>query len=59
VLGTLEEILLGPGRIDDGSVNLMGALRSSMALCGYASIREFHKAEIVVAASADGWSGRA
>jgi len=30
VLGTLEEILLGPGRIEDGSVNLMGALRSSM-----------------------------
>jgi IMP dehydrogenase len=58
VLGTLEEILVGPGRKDDGSVNLMGALRTSMALCGYATIREFHKAEIVVTSSPDGGLGR-
>jgi IMP dehydrogenase len=59
VLGSLEEILLGPGHLDDGSVNLMGALRASMALCGYASIREFHKAEVVITASSDGGPGRA
>jgi len=46
--GTLEEILLGPGREGDGELNLFGALRASMAMCGYASIREFHKADVVV-----------
>ena len=46
--GTLEEILLGPGREGDGELNLFGALRASMAMCGYASVREFHKADVVV-----------
>ncbi|MGH9303663.1 MAG: GuaB3 family IMP dehydrogenase-related protein [Acidimicrobiales bacterium] len=46
--GSLEEILLGPGREGDGRLNLFGALRASMATSGYATIREFHKAEVVV-----------
>lgn len=46
--GTLEEILLGPARTSDGRANLFGALRSAMAMCGYATLREFHKADIVV-----------
>jgi IMP dehydrogenase len=47
-LGTLEEILAGPGREAAGELNLFGALRASMAMCGYASVREFHKADVVI-----------
>ncbi len=48
-VGTLEEILLGPAAVNDGTMNLFGALQFSMATCGYASIKEFQKAEIVIA----------
>jgi IMP dehydrogenase len=47
--GTLEEIVLGPAQENDGTFNLMGALRTSMATCGYADIPEFHRAEVMVA----------
>jgi IMP dehydrogenase len=47
--GTLREILLGPAHENDGRMNLFGALRTSMATCGYETIREFHKAEVMVA----------
>jgi IMP dehydrogenase len=47
--GTLREILLGPAKVNDGTMNLFGALQFSMATCGYASIKEFQKAEIVIA----------
>jgi IMP dehydrogenase len=49
VRGTLEEILLGPAHENDGRMNLFGALRSSMATCGYVDIKEFQKAEVMVA----------
>ncbi len=49
--GTLKEILLGPAHENDGKMNLFGALRTSMATCGYATIKEFHKAEVMVAPS--------
>ena len=39
--GTLEEILTGPAHENDGTFNLMGALRTSMATCGYKDIAEF------------------
>jgi len=45
----LKEILSGPAAVNDGTLNLFGALRFSMATSGYGTIREFHKAEIVVA----------
>jgi IMP dehydrogenase len=48
-LGTLEEILAGPARENDGRLNLFGALRTSLATCGYANIKEFQKAEVMVA----------
>jgi IMP dehydrogenase len=48
-IGTLKEILLGPAPVNDGSMNLFGALRTSMATCGYASVREFQRAEVMVA----------
>ncbi len=47
--GTMEEILIGPARENDGTFNLMGALRTSMATCGYEDIAEFNRAELVVA----------
>ena len=49
--GTLEEILIGPARENDGTLNLMGALRMSMATTGYQNIREFQKAEVMYAPS--------
>src|SRR5215210_7000481 len=47
--GTIEQILVGPARENDGTFNLMGALRTSMATTGYADIAEFHRAEVMVA----------
>src|SRR5919109_283175 len=47
--GTLEEILLGPAQENDGTFNLMGALRTSMATCGYEDIRDLQRAEVMVA----------
>ena len=47
--GTLEEILLGPASQNDGRMNLFGALKNSMATCGYQTLKEFQKAEIMVA----------
>jgi IMP dehydrogenase len=46
---SLDEILLGPARENDGMFNLMGALRTSMATCGYRDIAEFNRAELMVA----------
>jgi IMP dehydrogenase len=48
-IGSLQEILTGPAHENDGTLNLFGALRTSMATTGYANVREFQKAEIVVA----------
>jgi IMP dehydrogenase len=50
-LGTAKEILLGPTSLNDGTMNLLGALKTSMATCGYASVKEFQKAELVIAPS--------
>jgi IMP dehydrogenase len=46
---TLKEILLGPAAVNDGTLNLFGALSFSMSTSGYGSLKEFHKAELVVA----------
>jgi IMP dehydrogenase len=47
--GTIREILVGPAHENDGRLNLFGALRTSMATCGYESVKEFQKAEVMVA----------
>lgn len=47
--GTLEQILMGPAHENDGTFNLIGSLRTSMATCGYEDIPAFHKAEVMVA----------
>ncbi|HVF14329.1 MAG TPA: GuaB3 family IMP dehydrogenase-related protein [Acidimicrobiales bacterium] len=49
VRGTLEEILIGPAHENDGKLNLFGGLRASMATCGYETVKEFQKAEVMVA----------
>ncbi|MGC2174897.1 MAG: GuaB3 family IMP dehydrogenase-related protein [Acidimicrobiales bacterium] len=51
VRGSLKEILLGPAHENDGRLNLFGALRTSMATCGYETLKEFQKAEIMLAPS--------
>ena len=43
------EILVGPAHENDGSYNLFGALRTSMATTGYETVKEFQKAEVMVA----------
>jgi IMP dehydrogenase len=50
-IGTLREILVGPASENDGRLNLFGGLRTSLATCGYANIKEFQKAEVMVAPS--------
>lgn len=50
--GTLAEVLFGPAVGPDGRTNLMGALRRSMAVSGYATVKEFQKAELVVTSAA-------
>lgn len=46
--GTLQEILFGPGRQADGTLNLVGALRRAMATTGYSDLKEFQRVEVVV-----------
>ncbi|RFA13440.1 inosine 5-monophosphate dehydrogenase [Subtercola boreus] len=45
----LEQILFGPSPVADGTANLMGALRRSMATTGYSDLKEFQRIEVVVA----------
>jgi IMP dehydrogenase len=47
-VGTLEEILFGPSRVADGTMNLIGALRRSMATTGYTDLKEFQRVEVVI-----------
>ena len=50
-VGSLEKILFGPATVTDGSQNLIGALRQSMAALGARTIREMQDVEIVYAPS--------
>ena len=47
-VGTLEEILFGPSRVADGTMNIVGALRRAMATTGYTELKEFQRIEVVV-----------
>jgi len=51
VKGTLSDILLGPAHENDGTLNLCGGLRTSMATCGYENLKAFQKAEVMIAPS--------
>src|SRR5579864_545750 len=46
---SLEEILIGPAHENNGTLNIFGGLRTSMATCGYKDIAEFNRAEVIVA----------
>ncbi len=48
-IGTLAQILHGPSVLADGSMNLMGALKRTMATAGYSDLKEFQRVEVVVA----------
>jgi IMP dehydrogenase len=47
-VGSLEEIMFGPSRVADGTMNLIGALRRAMATTGYTELKEFQRIEVVV-----------
>lgn len=49
IAGPMKEILLGPARRDDGTMNLFGALRLSMASCGARTLAEMQQTEIIIA----------
>ncbi len=49
--GTLREIMVGPAHENDGTLNLFGGLRTSMATTGHETLKEFQKAEVMVAPS--------
>ncbi len=47
--GSLADVLVGPAHENDGTLNLCGGLRTSMATCGYENLKAFQKAEVMVA----------
>lgn len=49
--GTLEQILRGPAQLDDGTHNLLGALKTSMGTLGAKNIKEMQQVEVVIAPS--------
>ena len=49
--GSLKDILFGPAKVDDGSQNLMGALKTSMGSLGASNLKEMHDVEIIIAPS--------
>lgn len=49
-VGQLEDVLFGPSSVSDGTMNLCGALRRSMATCGYLDLKEFQRVEVTVEA---------
>ncbi len=46
-VGTMAEIINGPSHTADGSMNLVGAIRRSISLCGYTDVKEFQRVEII------------
>ncbi|HVN67565.1 MAG TPA: GuaB3 family IMP dehydrogenase-related protein [Candidatus Sulfotelmatobacter sp.] len=50
-IGSLKEILHGPAKFDDGSMNFIGALRTSMGTLGAANLKEMQQVEVVIAPS--------
>lgn len=49
--GSLEQILIGPAKLDDGTHNFLGALKTSMSTLGAKTISEMQKVEVVIAPS--------
>ncbi len=49
VVGPLEQILFGPAFTEDGTMNLVGAIRTCMGSVGARTIREFQLTELIIA----------
>ena len=50
MFGHLEEILIGPAKTDDGTQNLVGALKLSLSCCGAKNVKDFHsKSNLIIA----------
>ena len=49
--GTIEQILRGPAQLDDGTHNLLGALKTSMGTLGAKNIKEMQQVEVAIAPS--------
>jgi IMP dehydrogenase len=49
--GSLQEILVGPAKLDDGTHNLLGALKTSMGTLGASNLKEMQQVEVVIAPS--------
>jgi len=50
-IGSLKEIIHGPAKFDDGSMNFVGALKTSMGTLGAANLKEMQQVEVVIAPS--------
>lgn len=48
ISGTMEEVLHGPSHHTDGTSNIMGAIRRSMATCGFTDLKSFQRSEVVL-----------
>jgi len=49
--GTIRDILVGPAKLDDGTHNLLGALKTSMGTLGAKTLKEMQQVEVVIAPS--------
>lgn len=49
--GTIKEILIGPAKLDDGTHNLLGALKTSMGTLGAKNLKDMQQIEVVIAPS--------
>ncbi|WP_346844945.1 GuaB3 family IMP dehydrogenase-related protein [uncultured Rothia sp.] len=47
-VGSLEEVLYGPSHHTDGTSNIMGAIRRSMATCGFTDLKSFQRSDLVL-----------
>ena len=47
-VGTLAEVLSGPSRVPDGTMNLVGGLRQAMSTTGYSEVKEFQRIELTI-----------
>jgi IMP dehydrogenase len=49
--GTIKEILVGPAKLDDGTHNLLGAIKTSMGTLGAKNLKEMQQVEVIIAPS--------
>ncbi|MDJ0533759.1 MAG: GuaB3 family IMP dehydrogenase-related protein [Xenococcaceae cyanobacterium MO_207.B15] len=50
-IGTIKEIMVGPAKLDDGTHNLLGAIKTSMGTLGAKNLKEMQQVEVVIAPS--------